>query len=155
MEEAIREFDGTDHDFLSNFHPARVEYEGITYPTSEHAYQAAKTLDTNIRLIAKNIKTPGDVKRWGRIVDVRKDWDTVKYGVMYDIVYLKFTQNLNLADRLVATGNAHIEEGNNWGDRLWGVSPVGGYGKNWLGQILMRVRAEIRIEQSGATSRTD
>jgi predicted NAD-dependent protein-ADP-ribosyltransferase YbiA (DUF1768 family) len=29
--------------WLSNFYPCTIEYEGITYPSSEHAYQAAKT----------------------------------------------------------------------------------------------------------------
>jgi len=35
--------------FLSNFYYAEVNYEGIRYPTVEHAYQAAKTLSTDIR----------------------------------------------------------------------------------------------------------
>ena len=29
-------------DFLSNYYEVTFIYEGITYPTSEHAYQAAK-----------------------------------------------------------------------------------------------------------------
>ena len=29
--------------FLSNFYPHPVTFEGITYPSSEHAYQACKT----------------------------------------------------------------------------------------------------------------
>src|SRR6185369_8674281 len=44
----ILEFQG-DNRFLSNFFPAEVIYEGITYPTAEHAYQAAKTLDPEQR----------------------------------------------------------------------------------------------------------
>ena len=40
----VTEFQG-EYRFLSNFWPAQVVFEGVTYPTSEHAYQAAKTLD--------------------------------------------------------------------------------------------------------------
>ena len=29
--------------FLSNFYPSEITYEGITYPTVEHAFQASKT----------------------------------------------------------------------------------------------------------------
>src|SRR4051812_21328901 len=44
----IAEFQG-EYRFLSNFWPATVEFEGIRYPTAEHAYQAAKTLDAKER----------------------------------------------------------------------------------------------------------
>ena len=36
--------------FLSNFWPVLIDYEGIVYPTSEHAFQAAKTLIDEDRL---------------------------------------------------------------------------------------------------------
>lgn len=41
--------------FLSNFFPALCNYEGIVYPTVEHGYQAAKTLNLDIRKKKKNI----------------------------------------------------------------------------------------------------
>jgi hypothetical protein len=31
--------------FLSNFYPAEVSFEGLVFPTVEHAYVAAKTTD--------------------------------------------------------------------------------------------------------------
>ena len=43
--EVINEFQGK-YRFLSNFYPCDIVYEGIQYPSTEHAYQAAKTLDT-------------------------------------------------------------------------------------------------------------
>ena len=36
----------------------------------------------------------------------------------------------------------YLEEGNNWGDKVWGT--VNGEGENNLGKILMRVRKELR-----------
>ena len=45
----INRFNG-DYIFLSNFYPVEVEYNGILYPSVEHAYQAQKTLNEDIRL---------------------------------------------------------------------------------------------------------
>lgn len=60
---------------------------------------------------------------------------------MLQVVRAKFTQNAELADKLLATGDAHLEEGNTWGDRVWGT--VNGVGANQLGIILMKIRDEI------------
>ena len=63
---------------------------------------------------------------------------------MHDIVREKFMQNIDLMEKLLATGNAPLQEGNWWGDRYWGVSPAGsGNGKNKLGKILEDVRKEF------------
>ena len=64
---------------------------------------------------------------------------------MYDICYAKFTQNEELKSRLLATGTHLLEEGNTWGDKIWGT--VDGEGENHLGKILMRVRKELRNEE--------
>jgi predicted NAD-dependent protein-ADP-ribosyltransferase YbiA (DUF1768 family) len=71
--------------FLSNFWPCKVVYEGLTYPSSEAAYQAAKTTNSYLReQMFTNIK-PGDAKRAGRKVAVRPVWEDVKLHVMYEI----------------------------------------------------------------------
>lgn len=51
--------------FLSNFWPAVVELDGIRYPTVEHAYQAAKTLDRAARREMRIQKSPGKAKKKG------------------------------------------------------------------------------------------
>ena len=45
-------------EFLSNFFPAPVEMEGITYPTTEHAFQAMKTHETSERYSVRDAPTP-------------------------------------------------------------------------------------------------
>ena len=131
-----------DYRFLSNFYPATVVYEGLTYPDSEHAYQSAKTLDMNERRRIAALPTPAEAKRAGEALTYRSDWPAVKYQVMLACVRDKFTRNSDLRAKLLATGNAYLEEGNTWGDRIWGVYQ--GQGTNWLGKILMQVRVELR-----------
>lgn len=136
----IDRFDG-EYNFLSNFYMAEVIFEGQIYPSSEHAFQAAKSLDPIDRTKIRKTKTPGNSKRMGREIKLRHDWDNIKYDVMLTIVRDKFTRHKDLAEKLLATENAVLIEGNTWGDRTWGV--VNGKGKNWLGKILMQVRNEI------------
>lgn len=62
---------------------------------------------------------------------------------MYDVVNCKFSQNKKLAEQLMATGEEDLVEGNDWGDRYWGVCR--GVGKNKLGQILKRIRSELVV----------
>jgi hypothetical protein len=64
---------------------------------------------------------------------------------MADIVEAKFTQNGDLKERLLATGDAYLEEGNTWGDRIWGT--VNGKGANMLGIILMETREKLREKE--------
>ncbi len=128
--------------FLSNFWPAMVEYEGITYPSVEHAYQASKTMDMGERRRISEIVEPGDAKRAGRAAKQRPDWEEVKLRVMEDCVRYKFAHHAELRDKLLATDEAELIEGNSWGDRFWGVCD--GQGENHLGKILMKVRTELR-----------
>jgi predicted NAD-dependent protein-ADP-ribosyltransferase YbiA (DUF1768 family) len=83
----------------------------------------------------------------GRRVPLRADWEAVKYNVMQDAIRAKFSRGSGLADALLATGDAYLQEGNTWGDRTWGVTR--GHGRNWLGYILMGRRAELSSEQAG------
>ena len=61
--------------------------------------------------------------------------------LMYQICKAKFTQHADLAEQLLATGDAELIEGNTWGDRTWGVCD--GIGENRLGKTLMFIRAQL------------
>lgn len=87
---------------------------------------------------------PSAAKKLGRRVQLRPDWEDVKVGIMEEIVRAKFTQNEVLKWRLIATGEAYLEEGNTWHDTCWGVDSKTGEGQNHLGRILMKVREELK-----------
>jgi ribA/ribD-fused uncharacterized protein len=136
----IDKFDGTEYAFLSNFYSSPIQYEGIVYPTVEHMFQALKALDVETRKKIANAATPGQAKRLGRSVALRKDWEEVKVDVMRTALQLKFS-NPALRAKLIATGDAELIEGNTWNDRFWGVCR--GTGKNMLGLLLMELRCSL------------
>jgi len=131
----IKKFEG-EYRWLSNFWPCIVEFEGVEYPSTENAYQAAKTTILKDREIFETC-TPGQAKRLGRTVTLCEDWDEVKFSIMNYLNYQKYSAE-PLKSRLMATNNQLIEEGNDWGDTFWGVCK--GQGENHLGRILMKIR---------------
>ncbi len=128
--------------FLSNFYGAPADYEGVCYPTVEHAYQAAKTLDEGLRHVVCGLLTPGAAKRFGQRLSLRPGWEEIKLGIMEDLVWSKFSVDRRLAGKLLRTKDAVLAEGNTWGDDFWGV--YSSKGQNHLGKILMRVRDRLR-----------
>ena len=132
--------------FLSNFFPAEVTYNGLTYQNNEAAFQAQKTYSKEERIEFTTLE-PRDAKRRGMRVRLRRDWEQVKDRIMEEIVRAKFSQNEELKEQLLATGEAQLVEGNRWNDRYWGVDIRSGVGENHLGKILMKVRSELRLSQ--------
>lgn len=142
----INRFSG-EYRFLSNFYPAPVTYGGLTYQNNEAAFQAQKCLDEETRK-QFTAYDAAKAKGAGRRVSLRPDWEEVKVGLMEEIVRAKFTQNEVLKQRLVATAGARLVEGNSWHDVFWGVDLKTGEGQNHLGEILMKVRAELLSEKA-------
>lgn len=133
-----------DYFFLSNFYEYEIEYEGMKYPSLEHAFQAAKTLIKSEKEFIQKQKSASQAKRLGKIVKLRPDWESVKLDIMRDLIMIKFS-DLDLQNKLLATGKEQLIEGNTWGDKYWGVCD--GIGKNWLGKLLMEVREKYRFKE--------
>ena len=96
-------------------------------------------------------KKPSDAKKAGKQIDIRKDWQEVKEGIMLEIVRQKFLQHKDLSDKLIATYDEELIESNLWHDNVWGDCLCHNckniVGKNLLGKILMQVREELRKVQ--------
>jgi ribA/ribD-fused uncharacterized protein len=130
-----------DNRWLSNFWACVITMDGLNYPTVEHAYQAAKTRGVLQQKQIRLADSPGLAKQLGQRVKLREDWEQIKVTVMHTLVEQKFLRHGVLAEKLLATGEHFLVEGNTWNDRFWGV--CGGYGRNNLGHILMQVRDRL------------
>ena len=138
--EPILEFRGPTK-WLSNFQACYVQLDGKTYSSTEHAYQAAKTINEEERDKVRAAPRCGTARKLGQLVTYRDGWENIKNAVMLDLLRQKFAQE-PFKSLLLATGDVHLEEGNQHGDKYWGT--VNGEGLNWLGKLLMQVRAELR-----------
>lgn len=156
----IDKFDG-EYNFLSNFYPCNVILDNLVYSTVEHAYQASKIINAEIRTHIQCLPSPGQAKRFGALImnnslnyhncvllEKRKDWLDVNIDIMYDLLKQKFTRYPNLKILLEKTGNAELIEGNYWKDTFWGVDINLG-GENNLGKLLMMIRNENRGIRNG------
>ena len=141
-------FDG-EYAFLSNFYNASCIFEEKLYPTVEHAFQAAKSLNHAERDWIAAAGSPGLAKRLGRRVNLRPDWEKVKFDVMEECLRSKFADPV-LKQKLLATGDEELVEGNYWHDNTWGNCSCEKckdiVGKNMLGNILMKLRTEFMEE---------
>jgi len=145
----IDKFDGN-WGCYSNFWPVIVKLDGIEYPSVEHAFQAAKTLDPKYRVGFQNSSvSPGDAKKMGRKLKIRPDWEEVKVSVMRDLLVQKFSYSI-LKRKLMSSFTAELIEGNWWHDTFWGVCQGNcrqgshePFGENWLGKLLMEIRGEF------------
>jgi hypothetical protein len=141
---AIRGFFG-EYRWLSNFHLCEIEYEGLIYPSTENAFQAAKF---NFELRPQFVScTPGQAKRLGKSIRMKREqlaeWDNNKLQVMIDITVKKYSRHQELLDLLFRTTPKHLEETNWWGDKFWGVCD--GVGENNLGKIIMSARSVMCV----------
>lgn len=158
----IDRFAGT-YGFLSNFSAAEVSLDGESYPSVEHAFQAAKalldqtttlthpllagkTVEKRWREIIQEAETPAKAKRLGRrVTPIRPDWEEIKVQVMRDLLWQKFSPGRKHLQWLLDTRDAILIEGNTWGDVTWGV--CNGQGANRLGVLLMEIRHTRRTGQ--------
>lgn len=147
--------------FLSNFYPCKIEHKGIIYPSVEHYYVALKVTGMqfidgvyytapDFRELIARIPDAGDVKKFGKRVKVRSDWNEKKLDFMEWGIREKF-KDQNLAEMLLSTGDLDLIEGNNWHDVYYGECyclKCNGSGENHLGKILMKIREELKQQNS-------
>ncbi len=134
------------HFFLSNFSPAVTPHRGHLFPSSEHAYMAARTDDPAAIDAILATSDPAEAQRIGRAARLIDDWVHRRFAVMEEVVTAKFAHNPILAAKLRATEGRLLVEGNDWHDQTWGSCRCDEHrstpGRNGLGVILMAVRSD-------------
>jgi len=135
-----------DYVWLSNFF---VEPSGTSV---EHRFQAAKAKHhPELRRNILAAKTPGIAKRLGRAVPLDRKWWAKECGpAMYQALLTKFFDPV-LREKLLATGDTLLIEGNHWHDNYWGncmCKQCDALGHNHLGLLLMEVRTHYRTYEA-------
>lgn len=142
---------------FSNLFRCEVKFEGVVYPTSEHAYQAGKPRKDAVRewLLAAPSPSLLAMAAHGLYYwDIAPGWSTNKIDRMRGVLRAKFTQHPELKELLLSTGNIRLVESatvDNEVNRFWGE--VNGVGRNTLGSMLMELREELRTEQAASPKR--
>ncbi len=142
QQEVINFYEGKYY-LLSNFSAHAIEYDGETWMTSEHAYQAAKYFDLNIREKVKRAPSAFLSREFGQTKEGKKsNWEEQKVAVMKEIMRAKALQHADVREMLLSTGEIEIVK-NHPDDFFWG-SGADGSGQNVMGKIWMELREEFR-----------
>jgi ribA/ribD-fused uncharacterized protein len=133
-----------EYGFLSNFYESQFMFNGLPWMSVERFFQAQKfpgdlELQEKIRLSTSSAKA----KQLGKTKSMhfRKDWPLIREDIMLQGLLRKFEQNPQLAQKLLATGNAELKEAAFW-DGFWGLGR-NGKGQNRMGHLLMYVREKL------------
>lgn len=133
---------------FSNLYRRSIIFEGVEYPTAEHAYQAGKPRKPEVRDWILAAPSPSLVAMAAHGLytwDIVPGWSKIKFDRMRGVLSAKFTQHEDLRMLLISTQNALIQETPRTDtsvNRTWGI--VNGKGKNMLGILLMELRDVLR-----------
>lgn len=156
----IRCFHNPDEEngYLSNWYVSEFKIDSIKFSSMEQYMMYKKAIVFNDNKIAKEILETTDVskiKALGRKVSNYDDtyWNGVRQIIIYKGLLEKFSQNEDLKERLLNTGNDILAECAVQ-DKIWGIGlsmkDVNRWdmekwrGENLLGFALMMVREELR-----------
>ena len=147
--------------YLSNWYLSEFTVDGIKFSSMEQYMMYEKALLFQDQEAAEKIlqtDNAADIKALGRSVQHFDDkiWIKVREEIVYKGVREKFRQNPELAENLEKTGEEIIAECA-VKDRIWGIGLSmkdenrhcidRWRGQNLLGEILMRVREEIKHQK--------
>ena len=132
---------------LDNFSPFGLIMDDLFFPTSEHAFQYLKFIDSNKEL-AEKIRTALSPDEARNIAHENKkyrlsNWSDIKYNKMKKVLELKVSQNPKVKEALLNTKDLLIAECCIDEDTDWGIDN-NNQGENHLGNIWMNIREELR-----------
>lgn len=138
-----------EHEFyvFSNYSSFMLKWSGKLYPTSEHAYHSEKFEDENLKEQIRAARSAHDSQKFANahIAERRKDWESVRLGIMKEILREKVVQHPYVKKKLIESGDKELIE-DSWRDDFWGWGPNKN-GANHPGKLWMEVRAEVLLSE--------
>lgn len=132
-----------DYGYLSNFYKSPINVDMVTYPTTEHYFQASKMTTHDDHETIRCNSSPYQAAKLGRSLQMRSDWFQLRDSVMLRALRYKFHQHTDLFRLLVGTGDLELVE-HTKKDIYW-ADGGDGTGQNMLGKLLMQVRSECQF----------
>lgn len=134
---------------LSNFSAFTLRWKGLKFDTSEAAYHWEKFPGDAwpMPMLREVIRDAISAHEAFKIAENntrfrRPDWDSVKVGIMRQILWAKVDQHEYVRRKLLETGDRELVE-NSWRDSFWGWGPNRD-GDNVLGKLWMEIRSRLR-----------
>lgn len=142
----------------SQWCPSPFTIDGVKYNCCEQYMMAKKALTFNDQEAYEQIMatdSPREQKAIGRRVKNfdAQVWSDISREVVYEANMAKFTQNPDMYDELMDTGELEIVEASPE-DKIWGIGlhesdprcldKAQWQGTNWLGETIMRVRETLK-----------
>ena len=137
----ISEFRG-EHAYLSNGYIRPLKIGDYIYSSAEQYYQSRKCLYIEDWDDIMACRTPAQARAAGALVTTKKGWRAHRLEAMRRTLFVKFTLDSDLGERLISTGSHLLINGSVPEDDFWGMHD--GFGRNWLGHLLMARRGELR-----------
>lgn len=135
-----------EYGFMSNFSKHPITIDGKTYATTEHYYQAMKAISEDDHEKIRKASGPKKSKEIAQTIDLREDWEEIKFGIMKDALRAKVARYEFMRESLLESGDVEIEEASPY-DYIWGTGKDG-TGQNLLGKAWMEIREELRKTQT-------
>ena len=135
------------YEFTNFYEKSPFNLDDCHWLTSEHYFQAQKFVGTPYFHLIRDAPRPRDAFNLSRDPLIshwrRNDWEDIKVDIMKKALNAKFTQNDDLKDLLLRTGDRELVEHSPY-DSFWGDGRDG-TGDNWLGKLLMELRSRLKL----------
>lgn len=143
--------------FTDNWYPCTVEFDGMSFPSAENAFQATRFVDKDMR--RKFTRIPASKASYdGQMFKTTvPDWNAARYGILYEILKIKFSDP-ELKRKLIGTGDRKIISANMRHENDTGVcmcSRCRGQGLNATGLLLEKIRAELQAQDRSVRNMED
>lgn len=122
--------------------PAPVSFAGATYPSVLHGYWALSAADVRDHDRIREAGSGREARELGGPVERRAGWPALRLAVMRGLLEAKFTQHPELAEVLLATGDAVISYTGLSDSAFW-LDGFDDRGRNWMGRLLELTRSEL------------